>query len=177
MCPKERKSIKIWTNEWRIWSAKLVLNLLSRRMCMILCEKTKKRLSNPTYNSKQILCVMGIEYKKIHACLNDWILYQSKSERFHKCPLCNWLHYKVKTYESSCDDDNTKASPMKILGYLPIITRFKCLFANAKDTKNIIWHAEKRKCDKQFHHLADSLQWKKVYSLFPDFRAERWNLS
>ena len=34
-----------------------------------------------------------------------------------------------------------------VLWYLPIIKRFKRLFANANDAKNLTWHADERKCD------------------------------
>ena len=33
-------------------------------------------LPNRNYEAKKILCPMGMEYKKIHACPNDCILYQ-----------------------------------------------------------------------------------------------------
>ena len=33
-------------------------------------------LPNRNYEAKKILCPMGMEYKKIHACLNDCILYR-----------------------------------------------------------------------------------------------------
>jgi hypothetical protein len=50
------------------------------------------------------------------------------------------------------------------------------LFANANDAKNLRWHAEKRKYDGQIRHVADSLQWKKIDSLFPNFGKESRNL-
>ncbi|GAU13008.1 hypothetical protein TSUD_173080 [Trifolium subterraneum] len=42
--------------------------------------------------------------------------------------------------------------------------------------KNLRWHAEERKCDGQIRHVADSLQWKKIDSLFPNFGKESKNL-
>ena len=32
------------------------------------------------YEAKKILCPMGMEYRKIHACLNDRILYRKEFE-------------------------------------------------------------------------------------------------
>jgi hypothetical protein len=63
-----------------------------------------------------------------------------------------------------------------VLWYLPIIPRFKRLFANANDAKNLRWHALERECDGQLRHPADSLQWKKVDDLYPDFGNEARNL-
>jgi len=33
-------------------------------------------LPTQNYNAKKILCTMGMEYKRIHACPNDCILYR-----------------------------------------------------------------------------------------------------
>lgn len=137
---------------------------------------TGNTLPKRTYDAKKILCPMGVEYKKIHACPNDCILYRKEFENSHKCPTCNWSRYKVKSGESSSDDNSTKGAPAKVLWYLPIIPRFKRLFANANDAENIRWHADERKCDGQIRHPADSLQWKKVDNLYPNFAAESRNL-
>ncbi|XP_058776970.1 uncharacterized protein LOC131651323 [Vicia villosa] len=57
-----------------------------------------------------------------------------------------------------------------------MISRFKRLFSNANDANNLRWHAEERKCDGKIRHVADSLQWKKIDSLFPNFGKESRNL-
>ena len=69
-----------------------------------------------------------------------------------------------------------KGPPAKVLWYLPIIPRFKRLFANVNDAKNLRWHADDRKCDGKLRHPANSLQWKRVDSLFPEFGNEPRNL-
>ena len=65
---------------------------------------------------------------------------------------------------------------MKVLWYLPIIPRFKCLFANEDDTKDLTWHVDRRKCDGMLRHPVDSSQWKKINHLYIDFRKEARNL-
>jgi len=37
-------------------------------------------LPTPNYDAKKILCPMGMEYKRIHACPNDSILYRKEFE-------------------------------------------------------------------------------------------------
>lgn len=157
------------------WTDKGFTELLELFKDMLLEGNT---LPSRTYDAKKILCPMGVGYKKIHACPNDCILYRNDFEKLHKCPTCNLSRYKVKTGESNSDDndDVTKGSPAKVLWYLPIIPRFQRLFANAKDAKNIRWHVDERKCDGQLRHPADSLQWKKVDRLFPNFGVEPRNL-
>ena len=40
--------------------------------------RSDNRLPKSHYESKKILCPMGMEYKKIHACGNDCVLYRKK---------------------------------------------------------------------------------------------------
>nr|XP_004488447.1 uncharacterized protein LOC101493360 [Cicer arietinum] len=84
------------------------------------------------------------------------------------CPM-------VKDGDSNCDESTT-GCPAKVLWYLPIIPRFKRLFLNVNDAKNIRWHADERQHDGKLCHPADSLQWKKVDELYPEFGNEPRNL-
>ncbi|XP_058769111.1 uncharacterized protein LOC131642981 [Vicia villosa] len=154
------------------WTDKSFTQLLELLKEMLPDENT---LPDRVYDAKKILCPMGMEYKKIHACPNDCILYWKDNEEKEKCPKCMTSRYKKKGDDESCDV-TTKGPPAKVLWYLPIIPRFKRLFANLNDAKNIRWHAEERNCDGKIWHPADSLQWKKVDTLFPDFGNEPRNL-
>ena len=90
------------------------------------------------YQAKKILFLMGMEYQKIHACPNDCILCRHESEEMHKCPRCGVSRYKVKDDDECSSDESTKKGPpAKVLWYLPIILRFKCLFANAVTLKTL----------------------------------------
>ena len=60
--------------------------------------------------------------------------------------------------------------------YLPIIPRFKKLFANGDNTKNPTWHVDGRKVDGLLKHPNDSPQWKIVNLLFLDFGKDARNL-
>ncbi|XP_058766672.1 uncharacterized protein LOC131640279 [Vicia villosa] len=154
------------------WTDKSFTELLE-----LLCEMLPEGNTLPSrnYDAKKILCLMGMEYKKIHACPNDSILYRNEFEELNKCPTCGVSRYKVKDGDSDCDE-STKRPPAKVLWYLPIIPRFKRLFTNENDAKNLRWHVDKRVCDGQLRHPADSLQWKKIDALYPDFGNEPRNL-
>ena len=41
-------------------------------------------LSKNHYEAKKILCIVGMEYQKIHACPNDCILYRNEFAEMHK---------------------------------------------------------------------------------------------
>ena len=81
--------------------------------------------STSHYEAKKILCPIGLEYRKIHACPNDCILYRKEFEGLHKCPRCGVSRYKVKDDDKD-EDDMKKGPSAKVLWYLPIIPRLKC---------------------------------------------------
>jgi len=82
----------------------------------------------------------------------------------------------VKDDENSDDQTINIQHPTKVCWYLPIIPRFKRLFGNGHDAKNLSWHADGRKSDGLLRHTTGSLQWKTINHLYPDFGAEKRNL-
>ena len=97
---------------------------------------------------------VSMKYQKIHACPNDGLLYRNEFEEMHNCPRCGVSRYKVKNDDEYNSDESTKKGPSaKVLWYLSIIPRFKCLFDNANDTKDLTWHADWRNCDGPQHYI------------------------
>ena len=95
----------------------------------------------------------------------------------HECPRCGVSQYKVKDDdECSSDENSKKGSTAKVLWYLSIIPRFKRLFANRDDAKDLTWHVDGNNCNGMLHHLADSFELKKIDRLYLDFDKEAWNL-
>jgi len=93
-----------------------------------------------------------------------------------KCPRCGASRYKVKDDEDcSFDENSKKGPPTKVLWYLLIIPKFKCLYANRDNAKDLTWHANGRNCDGMVPHPADCSQWKKIDRLFPNFVKEPRN--
>ncbi|XP_019191067.1 PREDICTED: uncharacterized protein LOC109185582 [Ipomoea nil] len=127
-----------------------------------------------TYEAKKMLCPLGMEVKKIHACPNDCVLYWKEYSNLHVCPKCGASRYKRKNVAYQCEDK--KSPPAKVLWYLPVIPRFKRLFANKNDAKNLQWHAKGRKEDGKLRHPADSPQWRNINRMFPEFGNENRNL-
>jgi len=54
------------------------------------------------------------------------------------------------------EENSKKGPPTKVLWYLPIIPRFKYLFANEEDAKDLTWHTNGRNCDGMLSHPVDS---------------------
>ena len=113
------------------------------------------KLPNRNYEAKKILCPMGLEYKKIHACPNDCVLYRNDLATLKVCPTCGLSRFKKKS-DGRNGEEETEGPPAKVLWYLPIVPRFKRLFAVKEDAKNLTWHADGRISDNLLRHPADS---------------------
>ena len=127
---------------------------------------TSNTLPTSTYEAKKVLCPMGMNVKKIHACPNDCVLFRNEHEDLDRCPKCGASRYK----------QHGKRPPAKVMWYLPIVPRFRRLFANAKDAKLLRWHVEGRKSDGMLRHPGDSPQWRTIDGKFPEFSEEPRNL-
>ncbi|XP_019191189.1 PREDICTED: uncharacterized protein LOC109185689 [Ipomoea nil] len=164
--------LKLYTvKEKNRWSDKSFTELLELLKGMLPNEN---ELPCSTYEAKKMLCPLSMEIERIHARPNDCILYWNQDKNLHVCPKCGASRYKRKGLDDACEQK--KGPPAKLLWYLPVIPRFKRLFANAKDAKNLQWHASGRKEDGKLRHPADSPQWKNINKKFPNFGAENQNL-
>ena len=94
-----------------------------------------------TYDAKKTMKAMGSGHTKVHACINDSVLYRNEYKDFKVCPRCGKSRWKV--------DDKTgklyRSIPVKVLWYFPIIPRMKLLFQTNTMEKVLIWHETSRK--------------------------------
>ncbi|XP_071713972.1 uncharacterized protein [Rutidosis leptorrhynchoides] len=158
-------------NGWSDTSFTSLLELLNK----MLPEGNELPLS--TYQAKKLMCPMGLEIQRIHACPNDCILYRNKDKDLHQCKVCGTSRYKYGKSTDNVDSDvSENGPPTKLLWYLPIIPRLKRLFLNEKDAKLLRWHAEDRKNDGKMRHVADSHQWKNFDKDFEEFGDEIRNI-
>nr|CAD40281.2 OSJNBb0062H02.14 [Oryza sativa Japonica Group] len=125
------------------WTDKSFTNLLGILKAMLPVENT---LPTTTYEAKQVLCPLGLEVRRIHACPNDCILYHKQYADLDACPVCKASRYKRK---KSADEGNKskRGGPAKVVWYLPIIDRFTRIFANPNEAKSERWHATERRND------------------------------
>ena len=80
------------------WSDKSFTELLFLLRKLLPEDNT---LPKSQYEAKKILCPMGMEYQKIHACPNDCILYKNDFAQMHNCPTCGLSRYKGNNDEFS----------------------------------------------------------------------------
>ena len=148
----------------------------------IMKQKLPKdnELPDSTYEAKNVLCPLGLDVQKIHACINDCILYRGEYENMDKCPVCNALRYKIRQDDpgdvEGDDEPPRKRVPAKVMWYAPIIPRLKRLFRNKGHARLLRWHKEERKKDGKLRHPADGSQWRKIDREFPTFSDDARNL-
>ncbi|XP_062102882.1 uncharacterized protein LOC133813862 [Humulus lupulus] len=119
------------------WSDRSLTELLSF-LKELLPECNEMPMS--FYEAKKTICSLGMEYEKIHACPNDFILYRNRFSDAESCPTCGESRWKKKRN----GEDVKEGIPAKVLWYLPPIPRFIQLFRNAELAKSLSWHANER---------------------------------
>jgi hypothetical protein len=96
-------------------------------------------LPTTTHEAKQVVCPLGFEIQKIHACPNDSILYCGEYENLDACPVCHASRYKIRRDDpSDVEGDGErpkKRIPAKVIWYAPIIPLLKHLFRNKEHAK------------------------------------------
>ncbi|XP_073045885.1 uncharacterized protein [Primulina eburnea] len=128
-------------------------------------------LPSSLYDAKKSLRTLGMDYVKIHACPNDCILYRKEYEDFANCPTCGTSRWKLGNKSKVKEE-----IPAKVLWYFSPIPRFQRMFQNKAISKELTWHVDKRIRDGYLRHQADSLSWKLVDRMWPDFAYEPRNL-
>ena len=93
--------------------------------------------------AKNIIRDLGLDFKKIHACRNDCMLYWKEHEKDDCCSKC-----KVSRWKS----DNV---PAKVLRHFPLKPRLQRLFMCAKTADSMFWHDKERPTDGNIRHPAD----------------------
>ena len=86
------------------------------KLMKILKRKFLKdnELPDSTYEAKKVLCPLGLEVQKIHACINDCILYRDEHEDKNECSVCGALRYKIRR-----DDPGDVEGEPQGRGFLP----------------------------------------------------------
>jgi hypothetical protein len=131
-----------------------------------------------TYEAKKIVCPLGLEVQKIHACPNDCILYRGDYENLTECPICTALRYKIRGDDPGDIEGEPprKRVPAKVMWYAPIIPQLKRLFRCKEHAKLLRWHKEERLSDGMLRHPADGSQWRKIDNKFKDFAVDARNI-
>ena len=88
----------------------LMQNILPTGNCM----------PNNCGNAKKLLSTVKMDYRCIHACPNDCVLYEGKFEALNRCPDCGMNRFR--------EDLQGTLVPCKVVIHFPIIPRICHMF-------------------------------------------------
>jgi hypothetical protein len=83
-----------------------------------------------TYEPKKVVCPLGLDVQKIHACINNCTVYRGEYENLDAFPVCTALRYKIRR-DDPVDVEGehlSKRVTAKVVWYAPIIRQLKRLF-------------------------------------------------
>jgi hypothetical protein len=116
-----------------------------------------------------------MEYKKIDACKDNYILFYKEHMDETKCLKCGKSRF-VEVVNEDFEKVTTKVIH-KQLRYMPLIPRMKRLFLSKKTAKHMRWHKEVvRENDQVMVHPSDSEAWKALDDFDADFTRDAWNV-
>ena len=71
-------------------------------------------MSKSVYEAKKIICPLGLEVERIHACKHNCVLFHGEYEDLDNFPKCGFDRYKK--IKDGRDNANDGDEPMKIRG-------------------------------------------------------------
>jgi hypothetical protein len=110
----------------------------------------RNQIAESVYEANKIICPLGIEVEKMHACKNSCVLFCGDYADLDKCPKCVYDRYKRKNDDgddNNADDENepveirgkkkkvNRGAPMKVTWYFCIIPRLRRWFATRKEAQ------------------------------------------
>jgi hypothetical protein len=69
-------------------------------------------LPQSMYQAKKIICPLGLEVEKIHACQNDCMLFCNEDAMLEECGVCGTSRYK-RTDKNINEDEMGKIKKIK----------------------------------------------------------------
>jgi len=128
--------------------------------------------------TKSMITDLGLDYKKIHACPKDCMLFWKESENLDACSICKSSRWK-EFPEVNSEVEGPKYQhrvPAKVLLDFPLIPRLQRLFICSKTTESMRWHEEERAKDGKMRHPADGEAWKSFDGLHENFSTDLRNV-
>ncbi|XP_074346992.1 uncharacterized protein LOC141685809 [Apium graveolens] len=119
---------------------------------------------------RKMIQELHMEYEKIDACENEFMLFYKKHSDKTKCDICNKDRYQKQK-------DLKKYNILrKILRYFPIIMRLQHLFMDEKTAKCMRWHNDRITVEGELSYPADGDEWKQFDRRFQSFSKEIQNV-
>ena len=148
---------------WSIKSFDALLDIFKKAL------PTSALVPRNFYEAKKYIRDLGFGGEKIHACINDCVLYRNEYASLTHCPNDDCKEPRFS--------GNDLKVPRKVLRYFPLKSRLQRLFIDKQIACDMRWHKEKRVNDDNIiRHPADSEAWKHLDRVFPSFANDPRNI-
>jgi len=112
------------------------------------------------YESTKLLRALKMPYEQIHCCPKGCVLFRKEHKDAKYCPKCKSSRY-VEVDKGDGKKEQNERIPMKVLRHLPIIPRLQQLFMKEESAKQMRWHKNGVRYNKdKMIHPADGEAWK-----------------
>jgi CO dehydrogenase/acetyl-CoA synthase delta subunit len=68
-----------------------VTDLGLQKLLKIIMKQLSRVNELPASKAKKVVCPLGLDMYKIHACINDCILYHGEYENLDACPVVHCI--------------------------------------------------------------------------------------
>ncbi|XP_061344016.1 uncharacterized protein LOC133289989, partial [Gastrolobium bilobum] len=167
----------------KLYHIKCLCGMTDKSMTMIL-ELLKDAFEHANipasfYEAKKIITKLGLDYKNIHACPKNCMLYWGEEDESRQsCKVCHTSRWKPPVKEvsdgtSSQQGQKKRNVAAKIVRYFPLKPRLQRLFLSTKTAEDMRWHAIPNGAnDGLMRHPRDSEAWKKFDELHTSFSSD-----
>jgi hypothetical protein len=115
-----------------------------------------------------MLSTLSMEYEKIDACKDNFMLFYKEHKNETKCLKCGKLRFIE--FVNKDGEKVTMNVAHKQLCYMPLKSRMKWLFLSNKTARHMRWHKEGiHENDQVMVHPSDSEAWKALDDFDVDF--------
>lgn len=118
--------------------------------------------------AKKVLKSLGMEYKIIHACPHDCMLFREEHKLLTECIHCGASRYRA--------DTQTAKVPRKAMRYFPLIPRLLHTYRCSDLAELQVWHSKHRSTDGIMRMAVDSPAAKLLESKYPLFGSDPRNV-
>ena len=129
---------------------------------------TGNHLPENRRKARQVVTRLGMDYDRIHACVNDCVLFRNEHAGLDVCPKCGEPRYKEGMQGTTI--------PRKVLCHCPLIPCIQHMFRSRATSKMLTWHSTSRFTDGVMRVLVDMPAWQPIEQTWPEFREDPHHL-
>ena len=127
---------------------------------------TSNCLPRTFYEVKSMLMKLGLEHQQVHCCPEGHILYEGVNEGLTEYPTCRSPRYIP----------GSNRIPQRVVRYFDVVKHLLRMFKCPEIAKYMTWYATHKSTSRKMRSVADSLQWKSIDRMYPDFAEVLTNL-